>query len=47
MLWAHVDLYVNEWTLELGGVGRDALATLAQLARARGLFGREAVLEVL
>jgi len=37
VLWAHVDLYVNEWTRELGPEGRAALATLARLARERGL----------
>lgn len=36
VLWAHVDLYVNEWTLELGAQGRAALATLARLARESG-----------
>lgn len=47
VLWAHVDLYVNEWTVELGTVGREALAALAHLARARGLFEREPELHVL
>ncbi len=37
VLWAHVELYVNEWTLELGAVGRQALAALAERARAAGL----------
>ena len=35
VLWAHVDLYVNEWTLELGQAGRDALDALSTLARER------------
>jgi 1,4-dihydroxy-6-naphthoate synthase len=47
VLWAHVDLYVNEWTLELGSVGRGALAALAGLARERGLLRGTAELEVL
>jgi len=38
VLWAHVDLYVNEWTLDLGPTGRAALAALARLARERGRF---------
>jgi 1,4-dihydroxy-6-naphthoate synthase len=37
VLWAHVDLYVNEWTLELGSVGREALAALSRSARASGV----------
>lgn len=39
VLWAHVDLYVNEWTRELGPVGGRALSELARLARERGLMG--------
>ncbi len=38
VLWAHADLYVNERTLELGSLGRDALRILADLARERGLL---------
>jgi len=37
VLWAHVELYVNEHTLELGALGRRALAELAARAGARGL----------
>jgi 1,4-dihydroxy-6-naphthoate synthase len=47
VLWAHVDLYVNASTLELGGEGRAALAALASLARERGSLPPGAVLEVL
>jgi len=47
VLWAHVDLYVNEWTRELGPEGRSALATLARLARERGLMDGKHELEVL
>ena len=38
VLWAHVDLYVNDWTLDLGEEGRAALAALARLAEERGLI---------
>jgi 1,4-dihydroxy-6-naphthoate synthase len=34
---AHVELYVNEWTVDLGAEGRRALAALAREARAAGL----------
>ncbi len=46
VLWAHVDLYVNEWTRELGDEGRRALATLARLANESGVLRGEARLEV-
>lgn len=46
VLWAHVDLYVNEWTLELGPVGREALAALGRMARERGHFEGEGELDV-
>jgi 5,8-dihydroxy-2-naphthoate synthase len=39
VLWAHVDLYVNDWTLELGTTGRAAYGALARLAHERGLVG--------
>ncbi len=32
VLMAHVDLYVNDWTIDLGDVGRRALGQLAMLA---------------
>lgn len=47
VLWAHVDLYVNEWTLELGAQGRAALATLARLAREHGRTSATGELTVL
>lgn len=47
VLWAHVELYVNEWTRDLGPVGRRALSELAQLARARGHLAPSEELEVL
>ena len=33
----HVELYVNDWTVDLGERGRAALAALGELAHARGL----------
>jgi len=40
VLMQHVDLYVNEWTLDLGQRGRDALETLSRRAVAVGLVDR-------
>ena len=37
VLWSHVELYVNEHTLELGPPGRAALRALASLAHEQGL----------
>jgi len=37
VLMQHVELYVNEWTVDLGEVGRSALAVLSQEARKAGL----------
>ena len=39
VLRQHVELYVNDWTLDLGDVGRRALAELASRAAAAGLGG--------
>ncbi len=39
VLMQHVELYVNEWTVDLGVVGRRALSKLSQLAQQRGLLG--------
>lgn len=39
VLMQHVDLYVNQWTVELGDVGRKALHTLSDKAVATGLTG--------
>jgi 1,4-dihydroxy-6-naphthoate synthase len=36
VLMQHVDLYVNDWTVDLGDVGRDALAKMGQLTNRRG-----------
>jgi 1,4-dihydroxy-6-naphthoate synthase len=38
VLWAHVDLYVNEQTVHLGPSGEKALCALHQQARAAGLL---------
>lgn len=45
VLMRHVDLYVNEWTLDLGDVGRKALAELSARTAAGGI-GRVGRLEV-
>lgn len=37
VLMKHVDLYVNDWTLDLGETGRTALAELSKRAQAIGL----------
>ena len=37
VLMQHVELYVNDWTIQLGDVGRRALATLAERAAAVGV----------
>ncbi len=38
VLMSHVDLYVNDWTVDLGPVGAAALAKLDELSRAAGLI---------
>ena len=40
VLWQHVELYVNQWTVDLGDVGRRALQTLSEKAVASGLNER-------
>lgn len=48
VLMQHVDLYVNDWTLELGEVGAQALQQLALRAREIGLVSSTArALEIL
>jgi 1,4-dihydroxy-6-naphthoate synthase len=48
VLWAHVALYVNEWTRDLGAEGARALGELARLARSSGFVaGDRAPLSVL
>ena len=38
VLMKHVDLYVNDWTKDLGTIGRNALNTLSDRARKIGLI---------
>jgi len=38
VLMQHVDLYVNEWTIDLGSVGKNALRQLSQQAQSIGLL---------
>lgn len=40
VLMQHVDLYVNEWTVDLGQIGRDALGELSRRAKSIGLNAR-------
>lgn len=37
VLFHHVDLYVNDWTVDLGEIGKDALKLLSRKAREYGL----------
>ena len=47
VLMQHVELYVNDWTVDLGAVGADALRQLSRRAKAVGLISqRTADLEV-
>ena len=47
VLWGHVELYVNAWTLDLGDEGRQAFTALSSLGRAQGLLRPGSELEVL
>jgi 1,4-dihydroxy-6-naphthoate synthase len=38
VLFSHVDLYVNQWTIELGEVGRRALSVLSAKAKDQGII---------
>lgn len=38
VMYAHVDLYVNDWTVELGTTGRQALARLSAEAARAGIL---------
>jgi 1,4-dihydroxy-6-naphthoate synthase len=42
VLLQHVELYVNDWTLDLGPVGAQALKQLNRIARQNGLLSAEA-----
>ncbi len=37
VLMKHVELYVNDWTLDLGAVGKSAIQTLTEKAHAAGI----------
>ena len=37
VLMQHVDLYVNDWTIDLGDIGRNALKELGHRAKTIGL----------
>ncbi|MEZ6032397.1 MAG: 1,4-dihydroxy-6-naphthoate synthase [Planctomycetaceae bacterium] len=39
VLMQHVDLYVNDWTIDLGGAGKHALQQLSKRAKSIGLLG--------
>lgn len=41
VLMKHVDLYVNDWTVDLGDVGKKALAKLSSIAKSAGLIDEE------
>ena len=43
VLMQHVDLYVNDWTVDLGDVGKNALQQLSRRAQAIGLIPAESV----
>jgi len=45
VLWAHVDLYVNPWTLDLGEAGARAIGVLSERARAVGFAPAELRIE--
>jgi 1,4-dihydroxy-6-naphthoate synthase len=36
---SHIDLYVNEYSIDLGGKGRHAVQTMFNMAHAKGLIG--------
>lgn len=46
VLWQHVDLYVNQWTRNLGQEGLAAVKTLGTRARLAGLMAGDSTLEV-
>ncbi len=46
VLMQHVELYVNDWTMDLGPAGRDALRELSDRARGIGLVSSREGLEI-
>ena len=47
VIWQHVDLYVNDWTTELGETGEAALHLLAKKAVESKVVGEEIALEII
>ena len=47
VLYQHVDLYVNDWTVELGDVGHHALGVMAEKAFHSGVTANRDALEIL
>jgi 1,4-dihydroxy-6-naphthoate synthase len=41
VIWAHVDLYVNEYSVDLGQDGANALQQMAQIAKSTGIVADE------
>ena len=39
VMQSHIDLYVNEYSIDLGGKGRHAVQTMFSMAKAKGLIG--------
>jgi 1,4-dihydroxy-6-naphthoate synthase len=39
VMQSHIDLYVNEYSIDLGGKGRHAVQTMFNMAHAKGLIG--------
>ncbi|MGV3484357.1 MAG: 1,4-dihydroxy-6-naphthoate synthase [Planctomycetaceae bacterium] len=46
VLMQHVELYVNDWTRDLGSIGQTSLAELSRRARAAGILSDQAELEI-
>ena len=46
VLMQHVDLYVNQWTRDLGATGANALSRLSQMAKQIGITNLEPQLEI-
>lgn len=46
VIWSHVDLYVNRWTVDLGTEGRTALAELSRRALQCGILSSHVSLEI-
>lgn len=46
VIYSHVDLYVNEWTVDLGQTGKDALKTLSTKAEKANIVKGDLTIEV-